>query len=81
MPLRKPGRNNIYRKGRKLSIQAGPQEGFEIPDLGPIRKTYEGVAAADFKAVHSQYFFPRNVILTASGDFNKAELKNKIKTF
>ncbi len=44
----------------------------------PTRKTYEGILAADLKAVHSQYFFPKNIILAASGDFNKAELKNKI---
>ncbi len=44
----------------------------------PDRKTYEAIAAVDLKAVHSQSFFPKNIILTADGDFNKAELKNKI---
>ncbi|MDH7511527.1 MAG: pitrilysin family protein [Clostridiales bacterium] len=44
----------------------------------PTRKTYEGITVADLKAVHSEYFFPKNIILTASGDFNKAQLKTKI---
>ncbi|MGB8953276.1 MAG: pitrilysin family protein [Candidatus Aminicenantales bacterium] len=42
------------------------------------RKTYEGIMGADLKAVHSQYFFPKNIILAAAGDFNKNALKNKI---
>ena len=42
------------------------------------KKTYEDVSAADLKAAHGQYFFPKNIILAASGDFNKAELKAKI---
>jgi len=44
----------------------------------PTRKTYEGIAGADLKAVHGQYFFPKNIILAAAGDFNKNVLKNKI---
>jgi predicted Zn-dependent peptidase len=44
----------------------------------PTKKSYEGITAADLKAVHAQYFFPKNIILAASGDFNKAELKAKI---
>lgn len=44
----------------------------------PMKKTYEGVTPADLKAVHAQYFAPRNVILTASGDFAKADLTAKI---
>jgi zinc protease len=44
----------------------------------PMKKTYEGVTPADLKAVHAQYFVPRNVILTASGDFVKADLMAKI---
>ncbi len=43
-----------------------------------MKKTYEGVTPADLKAVHAQYFAPRNVILTASGDFAKADLTAKI---
>ena len=44
----------------------------------PNKKSYEGVTSADLKAIHGQYFFPKNIILAASGDFNKAELKAKI---
>jgi predicted Zn-dependent peptidase len=44
----------------------------------PTPKTYEGIARADLKAVHGQYFFPKNIILAAAGDFNKNVLKNKI---
>jgi zinc protease len=42
------------------------------------KATYEGVAAADLKAAHAKYFFPRNIILSVSGDFSKADLKAKI---
>jgi predicted Zn-dependent peptidase len=28
----------------------------------PTRKTYEGIIAADLKAIHAQYFFPKNII-------------------
>ncbi|MDH5467953.1 MAG: insulinase family protein [Candidatus Aminicenantes bacterium] len=44
----------------------------------PTQATYEGITGADLKAVHAQYFFPKNVILAASGDFKKADLKAKI---
>jgi zinc protease len=44
----------------------------------PTKKTYEAVTPADLKAIHAQYFVPKNVILTASGDFAKADLKAKI---
>ena len=44
----------------------------------PTRITYEGIAAADLKGFHGEYFFPKNIILAAAGDFNKTELKNKI---
>lgn len=44
----------------------------------PTRTTYQGIVDADLKAAHGQYFFPKNVILTAAGDFSKAELKDKI---
>jgi len=47
----------------------------------PTRKTYEGVTGADLKAVHAQYFFPKNIILTASGDFAKADLIAKINKY
>jgi predicted Zn-dependent peptidase len=44
----------------------------------PTRKTYEGIASPDLKALHGQYFFPKNIILAAAGDFNKNDLKAKI---
>jgi zinc protease len=44
----------------------------------PTQKTYESITAADLKAVHAQYFFPKNIILVATGDFSKAALKSKI---
>ncbi len=44
----------------------------------PTKATYEGVSAADLRAFHAKYFFPRNVILAVSGDFTKADLKAKI---
>jgi predicted Zn-dependent peptidase len=44
----------------------------------PGKKTYEGLAAADLKAAHAKYFFPRNIILAAAGDFNKTQLKGRI---
>ncbi len=47
----------------------------------PTRKTYDGITGADLKAIHAQYFFPKNIILTASGDFAKADLKAKIDKY
>jgi zinc protease len=44
----------------------------------PTKKTYEGVMAADLKAVYAKYFVPKNIILAVSGDLNKADLKGKI---
>jgi predicted Zn-dependent peptidase len=44
----------------------------------PTKVTYEGITAADLKAVHAKYFFPKNIILAASGDFTKADLKAKV---
>ncbi len=44
----------------------------------PTKATYEGIAPADLKEFHRRFFFPRNIILSAAGDFNKNELKNKI---
>jgi predicted Zn-dependent peptidase len=46
-----------------------------------IQKSYEAITSADLKAAHAQYFYPKNVILAASGDFAKAELKAKIDKF
>ncbi len=42
------------------------------------RATYENVAVADLKAVHEKYFFPKNIILAASGDFRRSDLKARI---
>jgi predicted Zn-dependent peptidase len=42
------------------------------------RATLESVAPADLKAFHAKYFFPKNVILAASGDFRKADLRARI---
>jgi zinc protease len=44
----------------------------------PTKQTYESISSADLKAVHTRYFFPENIILAASGAFNKAELEDKI---
>jgi len=44
----------------------------------PNKTTYESISRADLKAIHTQYFFPKNIILAASGDFDKSELKAKI---
>lgn len=44
----------------------------------PTQATYESVTSADLKAVHAQYFFPENIILAVSGDFDSAELESKI---
>jgi zinc protease len=41
----------------------------------PTRQSYEGLAAADLKSVLDKYFFPKNIILAASGDFDSALLK------
>jgi predicted Zn-dependent peptidase len=44
----------------------------------PTKATYEGVTQADLLAIHGSYFFPNNMILAVSGDFNRADLKTKI---
>jgi len=46
----------------------------------PNKKTYDGVTRADLKAVQAKYMVPGNIILAASGDFNKAQLRSKINT-
>lgn len=46
--------------------------------LQPTQKTYEGISAADLKAAHGQYFFPKNIILAATGDFSWKDLGPKI---
>jgi predicted Zn-dependent peptidase len=49
--------------------------------LQPTRITYDGITGADLKSIHARYFFPKNIKLAASGDFNKAQLKAKINSF
>jgi zinc protease len=44
----------------------------------PTQATYEGITGADLKAIHAQFFFPKNTILGVSGDFKQADLKAKI---
>jgi len=44
----------------------------------PTKSTYDGITAADLKTIHAKYFFPKNIILAASGDFTKADLKAKV---
>ncbi|MGQ9800238.1 MAG: M16 family metallopeptidase [Candidatus Saccharicenans sp.] len=45
------------------------------------KATVDGLTAADLKAFHDKYFFPKNVILAAAGDFSREQLKNKINRF
>lgn len=47
----------------------------------PVKQTFESITGADLKAIHAQYFLPKNTILAASGDFSEAELKEKINSF
>ncbi len=44
----------------------------------PIEATYEGITSADLKAIHAQFFFPKNIILAVAGDFDQTDLKAKI---
>jgi predicted Zn-dependent peptidase len=44
----------------------------------PTRKSYEGVTIADLKAAHARFFFPKNILLCAAGDFNKGDLLKKV---
>ncbi|HSA94609.1 MAG TPA: pitrilysin family protein, partial [Acidobacteriota bacterium] len=44
----------------------------------PTKATYESITAGNLKAFHDHYFFPQNIILAVSGDFDKAALKAKI---
>ncbi len=44
----------------------------------PTQASYESITGADLKAVHAAYFFPENIILSASGDFSQTDLKAKI---
>jgi zinc protease len=47
----------------------------------PLKKNYDAITPADLKAVHATYFFPKNIILSAAGDFAKADLKAKVDKY
>jgi predicted Zn-dependent peptidase len=44
----------------------------------PFKKTIDALTAADLKKAHATYFFPKNMILLASGALKKGEFKGKI---
>ncbi len=44
----------------------------------PTRKSYEEITTADLKSAHGRFFYPRNVILAAAGDFGKSDLVKKV---
>jgi predicted Zn-dependent peptidase len=44
----------------------------------PTRATYQAVTQADLQEHHGKYFFPKNIILAAAGDFDTTELKTRI---
>lgn len=45
------------------------------------KATIEGLTAVDLKAFHGKYFFPKNIIIAAAGDFSRDQLKNKINKY
>ena len=45
------------------------------------KATVESLTSADLKAFHSRYFFPKNIILAAAGDFSREQLKSKINRY
>lgn len=47
----------------------------------PTRATVESISQADLKAFHAKYFFPKNIIIAAAGDFSRDQLKNKINKY
>lgn len=44
----------------------------------PTKMTVEGITREDLKATHDRYFFPKNIIIAAVGDFSADSLKAKI---
>lgn len=44
----------------------------------PTKAKVEGITREDLKALHAKYFFPKNIIISAAGDFKKSALKTKI---
>ncbi|MDD8030389.1 MAG: pitrilysin family protein [Acidobacteriota bacterium] len=45
------------------------------------KATVEGISQSDLKAFHSQYFFPKNIIIAAAGDFSRGQLRTKINRY
>jgi len=47
----------------------------------PTKATVEGISREDLKAYHQKYFFPRNIILVAAGDFNKRTFVDRVNKY
>lgn len=47
----------------------------------PTKATIEGISREDLKAFHQKYFFPRNIILAAAGDFDRKNFINRINKY
>jgi len=47
----------------------------------PTRATVEAISREDLKAYHQKYFFPRNIILVAAGDFNKRTFVDRVNKY
>jgi zinc protease len=47
----------------------------------PTKATIDALKREDLKAFHGQYFFPRNIILAAAGDFSKKSLVDRINKY
>jgi len=47
----------------------------------PTKATVENISREDLKAYHQKYFFPRNIILVAAGDFNKRTFVDRINKY
>jgi predicted Zn-dependent peptidase len=45
------------------------------------KATVESIMPEDLKAFHNRYFFPKNIIIAAAGDFSRDQLKNKINKY
>jgi predicted Zn-dependent peptidase len=43
--------------------------------------TVESLNQRDLKAFHSQYFFPKNILIAAAGDFSRGQLRTKINRY
>jgi len=47
----------------------------------PTKATVDGITREDLKAYHQKYFFPRNIILVAAGDFNKRTFVDRVNKY